>query len=259
MTTPAYLFTNDEERRIQAAEELLDGGTMRVLDGLGLAPGWRCLEVGAGGGSIARWLARRVSPSGEVVATDLNTHAFDGGTDPELVVRQHDIVQDPLEESAFDLVHARLVLEHLPERDAVLAKLVRALRPGGWLVLEDADEVAATPVSSLGAAEYQRVTAVRLHEFSGNGFDGTFGRRLPQLLRAQGLVGVANEGRLWIMEGGSASARWLQLSLRHLRTRLVGPGKLSEGEMDRMLSVLEDPAWAGLSLTIFAVWGQRPA
>ncbi|MGH2520148.1 MAG: SAM-dependent methyltransferase, partial [Chloroflexota bacterium] len=81
----------------------------------------------------------------------------------------------------------------------------------------------------------------------------------PQLLRAQGLVGVANEGRLWIMEGGSASARWLQLSLRHLRTRLVGPGKLSEGEMDRMLSVLEDPAWAGLSLTIFAVWGQRPA
>ncbi|HUZ76445.1 MAG TPA: methyltransferase [Chloroflexota bacterium] len=259
MTTPAYLFTDDEERRIQAAEELLDGGTIRVLAGLGLAPGWRCLEVGAGGGSIARWLAGRMNPSGEVVATDLNTQAFDSGAVPGLLARRHDIVRDPLEEDGFDLIHARLVLEHLPERDAVLVKLVRALRPGGWLVLEDADEVAATPVSSLGAADYERVTAVRLHEFTGRGFDGTFARRLPQLLRAQGLVGVGNEGRLWIMEGGSAGARWLLLSLRHLRSRLVGPGKLSEGEMERMLSLLEDPAWAGFSPTIVSAWGQRPA
>src|SRR5206468_1516768 len=126
-------------------------GTVRVLEGIGLQPDWRCLEVGAGGGSIARWLAERLD-GGSVVATDLNVRDLDPGPSGRVEVRQHDVVAEQLEEAAFDLIHARLLLEHLPQRAAVLDKLVLALRPGGWLVVEDVDYVSGIPVSDLGAS-----------------------------------------------------------------------------------------------------------
>jgi ubiquinone/menaquinone biosynthesis C-methylase UbiE len=85
---------------------------------------------------VARWLCEQAGPTGRVVATDLDTGILTSLGIPGLEVRQHDIVQDNLEEGAFDLVHSRLVLEHLPERDVALARMARALAPGGWLVVE---------------------------------------------------------------------------------------------------------------------------
>ena len=73
--------------------------------------------------------------SGRVVVTDLNTKHLAPLASSIIEVRQHNIVEDELEEQAFDLAFARLVLEHIPEREAVLDKLVRALKPGGWLLL----------------------------------------------------------------------------------------------------------------------------
>jgi SAM-dependent methyltransferase len=160
----SYLFTDDQRGRIKAAEDLLDAGTIQILERVGVPAGWRCLEVGAGGGSIARWLAERVAPTGRVVATDINTRDLDVGRHVELEVRQHDIVNDALEESSFDLVHARLVLEHLPQRDQVFLKLASALRPGGWLVIEDTDYVSGVPISEHGARDHEHTQSVRLQE-----------------------------------------------------------------------------------------------
>lgn len=257
MTATDYLFRADGRARLAAAEELLDEGTQHVLRRLGVAPGWTCLEVGAGGGSIAAWLAQVVGPTGRVVATDLDTRALHGLSSDTLEIKQHDIVRDPLEDSAFDLVHARLVLEHLVKRDEVLAKLVRALRPGGWLVVEDVDYGSAVPVSETGAALHAHTQAVRLEQFARRGVDHTLGRQLPARLRAVGLTDVGNEGRVWVMEGGSPGARWFKHSLDHLRGRLVGPGLLSDEEVDRMLAHFDDPTWSALSPIIFAAWGRR--
>ncbi len=253
----SYLFLDDQRARLQAAEDLLDEGTIRVLERVGTRPGWRCLEVGAGGGSVARWLAEHVRPHGHVVATDINLRDLNTDGIAGLEVRQHDIVKDSLEEASFDLIHARLVLEHLPERGTVLEKLARALHPGGWLVVEDVDYVSAMPISELGAQEHEHTQSVRLQAFSVSGVDHTLGRRLPAQLRALGLRDVGNEGRVWVMEGGSPGARWFRLSLAHLRPRLVGPGMLSDQEIDRMLELFEDPDWSAFSPVIMAVWGRR--
>jgi SAM-dependent methyltransferase len=251
-----YVFTDDPTERIRAAEELLDEGTARVLDRVGVGAGWKCLEVGAGGGSVARWMADRVGASGHVVATDLDTRGLSSES-PVLEIRQHDIVADPLESSQFDLIHARLVLEHLSAREQVLEKLVSALRPGGWLVVEDVDYVSGVPISDLGAAEHARTQAVRLETFGKSGVDHVLGRRLPTLLRSAGLVEVGNEGRAWVMEGGSPGARWFKLSMAHLRGRLVGPEGLSDAEVDRMLELFDDPDWSAFSPIVVAAWGQR--
>jgi SAM-dependent methyltransferase len=253
-----YVFSAAERNRISAVEDLLDDGTMRLIMRLGIGPGARCLEVGAGGGSIARWLAELAGAEGSVVATDVDIRLM-ASTEavPNIEIRRHDVVRDPLEERAFDFVHARLVLEHLPERDAVLEKLTRALRPGGWLLVEDTDYAGSVPVTDFGAAEHERVQSVRMSEFARMGIDHFFGRRLPGRLRALGLLEVGNEGRVWIQEGGSPAARWLGLSLAHLRGRLVGLDKLTDAELDRMIELCEDPNWAAFSPIIIGAWGRR--
>ena len=134
-----YAYDNalpQQLRRLRTLEELFDTGSIRVLEARGLQPSWRCLEVGAGGGSIARWLAERTA---FVLATDLDTTHVREVAGSNLEVREHDLLRDELPDEAFDLIHLRLVLAWLGDRPAALARLQAALRPGGWLVTEELD------------------------------------------------------------------------------------------------------------------------
>jgi SAM-dependent methyltransferase len=263
MAGSSYVFDNawrEGRARLDAVEEFLDPGSITLLERLGVGHGWTCLELGAGGGSIARWLSSRVGEAGRVVATDLDTrHLVDLAGLGNVEVRQHDIVAEPLDEAAFDLVHVRLVLEHLRERDGVLRKLVGALKPDGWLLIEAVDYVSAVSISERGAQEHARSQSVRLRTFEASGLDAFYGRRLPRALREAGLADVGNEGRVSVMEGGSPGARWFELSMRQVRARLVGDGKLSDAEVDRMLDLFRDPGWAAFSPVIMACWGRAKA
>ncbi|MGH3773082.1 MAG: class I SAM-dependent methyltransferase [Pseudonocardiaceae bacterium] len=98
---------------------------------IGITHGWSCLEVGAGIGSIARWLAQRVGRTGRVVATDLDTRFFEDAAGANLDVWRHDITRDSLPVTEFDLVHVRWLLDLLPDREASIEKLIAALKPGG--------------------------------------------------------------------------------------------------------------------------------
>ena len=259
-TSPdSYVFSAADHERIHAAELLLDDTTIQLLNRIGVAEGSRCLELGAGGGSIAAWLLTKVGMGGHVVATDIDIRALlELPSDQRLEVREHDVITDDLEQERFDIVHARLFLEHLPQRDLALEKMVTALRPGGWLVVESVDYGAAVPVSGLGATEHAYSQAVRLEEFERLGISHHLGRELPAMLRAKGLLEVGNEGRVWVMEGGSPGARWFKLSLAHLRPRLLGSGKLNDAEIDSMLELFDDPGWAAFTPVIMGAWGKKP-
>src|SRR5229473_152461 len=115
---------------------VLDAGTVRHLESLGVGTGWRCLEAGAGAGSIARWLCECVGRGGHVLATDLDTRFVEAALlhRPNGTVLRHDLLRDHLPEASFDLVHARLLLAGLAEPSHGLARLVAALKPGGWLL-----------------------------------------------------------------------------------------------------------------------------
>jgi ubiquinone/menaquinone biosynthesis C-methylase UbiE len=137
-----YAFSNTlgvQRQRLHALEAVLDPGTRRVLDQRGVGPGWRCLEVGAGAGSIASWLCKRVVPGGSVVATDLDITLLGELAHPNLEVRVHDVLNDELPQGEFDLVHLRLVLAWLAQPRQALRRLLAALKPGGWLVAEEMD------------------------------------------------------------------------------------------------------------------------
>jgi hypothetical protein len=146
----------------------------------------------------------------------------------------------------------------LAEPEAVLGKLARALRPGGWLVVEDHDYISAAPVSAHGAAQHRRTHTARMRMFADAGVDHFFGRKLPALLSELGLTDLGNDGRTWIFEGGSPAARWLRLSMQHLRPRLVANTELTDADIDEMLTLFDDPAWTALSPIFLAAWGRRP-
>src|SRR5437762_2556781 len=154
-----YLFTHEdkaERERLAAIEAAANPFTIECLEKIGVGEGWRCLEVGAGAGSIAEWLCRRVGPNGKVVATDLQTKFLETMEAPNLEIRRHDITTDELEAGAFDLVSARKVLEHLADPTAALRRMAAALRPGGWILVEDSDLASFLRVSFPQRERFER-------------------------------------------------------------------------------------------------------
>ena len=181
--------------------------------------------MGAGGGSIATWLCDRVGPTGHVVATDIDPRYLDAAGRPNLEVRRHDIASDPLPEAAFDLVHARLVLVHLPERENALLRIVRALKPGGWLLVEEFDSLSMRPDPAIDPDEVLLETYDALQRvMTARGVDLRYGQLLTGRFRAHGLVDVGAEGRLFMLQGGSPAPRSAPRTSSSYGTRWSSPG-----------------------------------
>lgn len=261
-----YLLDNswqEQRRRLAALEAWFDPGTIRHLEALGVASGWRCLEVGAGGGSVARWLVDRVGPQGHVLATDLDTRFLDALQSPHLEVRRHNVLSDPLPEGAFDLVHARFVVEHLADRMTALRNMARALKPGGWLLVEETDSASWVPDPTgdpEAAALFAKWTAAYARLFETTGATIYAGRRAYGELRALGLADVGAEGRVFMVQGGSEPAGevW-RLTAQQVSARIVAAGLLTADEMARVVALLGDPDFAWMEGLVMAAWGRKPA
>jgi ubiquinone/menaquinone biosynthesis C-methylase UbiE len=143
-----HLFDNAFERnetRSHSLSALYNARTIRCLKERGVEEGWSCLEVGGGGGSITSWLCAQVGVTGRVLATGIERRFLQALPFPNLEVWRHDISQEPLPTSEFDLVRARLVLIHPPERESALRRMVTALKLGGWIVIDESDELSLLP------------------------------------------------------------------------------------------------------------------
>jgi SAM-dependent methyltransferase len=254
--TGTYVYDQDwgqERQRLAGMEELWDPGTTELIESLGIAPGWRCLEVGAGSGSVAEWLAQQTGAQGEVLATDVNLRHLEDLDVPGLAVRQHDILTDPLPSQHFDLVHARLVVEHLGDR--ALERMLPSLRAGGWLVVESFDWVIPTMYPEDEPA--RRAIDTLLLLMSSAGFDPKYGRKLVHALESQGLQEVRAEGRVAVYRGGSAAAAFLALSLESQGGALLESG-LSGEDLHAALAAMRDPNMVFVSPPMIAAWGLKP-
>ena len=259
-----YLFDNEAEHasdRFSALESCYDPVSRSILNEVGVAPGWRCLEVGGGGGSLATWLGKRVGPDGEVTLTDIEPRWAAARQRPANVhLLRHDITRDPLPADGFDLVHARLVLAHLPERLRVLDRLVEALRPGGWLVLEEFD-TEWTPVltapDNASAALFERVYTALLGLLENAGAQLLWGRQTLGAMRCAGLeeVDATTYAEAW--HGGGAGINLHRANIEQMADRLQEAG-VEGGELDQFLALLKDPAFVVNSPTLISAWGRRP-
>jgi SAM-dependent methyltransferase len=257
-----YLFGHDweqERRRLDLLEQVYDGGTLAFLGRLPLPLGGHCLEVGGGAGSIALWLCDQVGPDGRVVATDLDTEFLETRAGKRCEVRRHDIVTDGLEEDAYDVIHSRLVLEHIPQRDDVLRRLVAALRPGGWLLLEDYDwaRPSAAP-GCVGGELLERAHDGFAELLAGAGYRPDYGLALSADMRSAGLVDVQAEGRVHLGVPGSPASEWWRLTLAKICPAVIERGHLTEAEVQELFDLFDHDGFLFRLPTLVAVWGRRP-
>jgi SAM-dependent methyltransferase len=254
-----------ERTRLSGMAALFDRVTLRHLEGVGVRPGWRCWEIGAGTGSVARHLAATVGSAGCVVATDLDVRFLDhlDGYGSVEVLR-HDVTDAPIEAEAFDLVHARAVLEHVPRRDDVVPRLVGALRPGGVLVLEDVvfgeamtDALAVVTRPNEHAGTMTRAARAVAGAFRTMGADPEYGLRLPAVLTAAGLRDVGAELTHRLVHGGGEEAAFFALTMRELGPRLVTAGLVTEEDAELAAALAEDPSSSWFSMGLVSAWGWR--
>jgi len=262
-----YLLDNQQSQaviRFGALGELFDPVTFRHVDRLGIGAGMRCWEVGAGGPSVPAGLARRVGPSGFVLATDIDPSwtapEEDAGAGTVEVLR-HDVAADPPPSGGFDLVHARLVLVHVADREEALRRMVQALRPGGWLLLEDADPGLQPLLCPDESGPEQRL-ANRLRSgfralMAERGADLAYGRTLPRVLRESGLEEVQADAYFPVT---SPACTVLEAAtVRQIRSRLVAAGLATEEEVDRHLASVETGRLDLATAPLVSAWGRRPS
>lgn len=220
----------EERTRLAGMESLWDPGTQALLDELGIGTGektWRCLELGAGGGSLVQWMAGR---GASVLAVDIDTRFVEPLAGDSIEVKRLDIRTDELPRGEFDLIHSRLVLEHLADRRQILDRLVAALRPGGWLVIEDYDWTAFGFEGT--DDQLERVTAAILGFMQRAGFEPHYGRRVVADLAAAGLRDVRGEGRARVIDSSTAGFDFFRLSFESLRGAVVDAGLISREDAD---------------------------
>ena len=242
--------------RLGSLAQCSDPLTRRRLAGIGIRPGWRCLDIGSGLGTIARWLCAKVGRSGRVVATDIDLRFLREIHAANFEARYHDIRTDGLPVAEFDLVCVRWLLHHLPEPERALAAIVKALRPGGWLLLEEPDFF---PLVAAGSQPYiDFMTALTTTVVAEAGGGCLWARCLPSLIARQGLVSIGADAELALVRGGSRWAAFYQLTARQMRDRMIASGALSAEGCDAGLALLDDPSfWAPASAEL-GVWGRAP-
>lgn len=252
---------DDELTRLRLIEQFNDPSTLRQLDAIGVADGWRCLEVGAGAGSVVRWLSQRVGPAGNVVAADIDLRFLGDISARNVEVRRCDITQDAIEPSSYDLVHARNVLMHLRDPVAVLRRLIAALKPGGWLMVEDVDNgtVEAADPAHPCAAAFDRCAQARIAFLLASGvMDLRFARTLPVHIEQLGLIDVGNEGVAQVGPGRSPMSQLMIHSFRPMDDAMVANGVIAQSDASNAQRALKDPSFFYRGGLIVAVWGRKP-
>lgn len=253
-----YLYPNEDAvalARLQALEQIEDDHTLEQLNAIGIGIGWRCLEIGAGAGSIAYWLAAQVGKEGSVIATDLQPHLLDSS---RCEVWRHDIARDALPPQSFDLVHLRHILIHVPQAEhvGILSKIWHSLTPGGVLLIEESDfttwqvnEGTPEPLRSYAEQGIETILGV----YDERGMDVQLGQRLASLAQGVGFQITRTTPRARSVAGASTEARFHQATFQQLVSSLAHRRPEVTATLGRFVECLEDPRLSYTTRTTVAV------
>jgi SAM-dependent methyltransferase len=244
-----------EYQRLDLMSKILDPWTRGYLQGVGVGPGWRCLELGSGNGSVAEWLCDTVGPSGSVTAVDVDTVLLDLVPAQNLTVERTDVRVARLPQNAFDLVTCRALLHQIADHaPAVLAQMAAAVKPGGWLVVQEPDfSLAPTTEPEVWAATWSAL----IRWGHAQGVDWLIGRRLPGMVSGLGLGRPQAKTDVQDIRGGDRGARYFQLFFAEVRNRVLDSGELDAATLDAASELLDDPDRWTQCWMMTAVWVRK--
>ncbi|MET0134909.1 MAG: methyltransferase domain-containing protein [Kibdelosporangium sp.] len=254
------LFAHDhhtEAVRLDALARMLDPVTRARLSAL-VRPGMRCVDIGAGLGRISAWLSEQVAP-GEVIALDRDVRLLGSlpAVYPTVEVIEADITEPGLEIGTFDLVHARLVLMHLRNREEVFRRLLELLAPGGWIVL--GESVKAAAMTSSPDSPYRRLMELHWATLERSiGSDPQWGLRYPDLFRQAGLTDIGVDMYHPAVTSTSPAGLFFQLNFRHLRDRILADGLVDEELFEAGSEAMLEPGFADVGMGVVTAWARKP-
>ncbi|MFI6287604.1 class I SAM-dependent methyltransferase [Streptomyces sp. NPDC051018] len=241
--------------RLRRLEDAWDPETISLLSDCKVQPDWRCLELGAGAGSMAYWLAG-TCPEGHTTAVDLDTRFLDQGAFRNLTISERDVLDCDFAPQSFDLLHARSLLVHLRRREEIYRRAAQWLAPGGWLVTEDPviidDRESPYP-------QFSKMTRAVSSLLGKHGADFGWPRSLPALALQNGLTDLSVSARtLQCGQGGTSDRHWTFM-INQMRAPLISEGLLTEEEWQAGIDCFNDPAFLDISLVMISVRARRPA
>ncbi|MEV7990909.1 methyltransferase domain-containing protein [Streptomyces sp. NPDC086077] len=244
-----------EGERIDFGALAYDDITTSRLRALGAGPGWHCLDVGAGTGTVSRRMLDELGVS-SVLAVDRDVRFVTEHPVPGLDVLEADLTAPDFAPGRFRLVHARFVLMHLPEYQRLIAALAELVEPGGVLVLSDAvdltsDRTPGTPYTAVMRAMWQGLWATV-------GTDVSWVPSYPHLLRGAGLMPVAAEIHVPPLLPGSPISRFWADTWERSRAAMFATGLVDDPDVDAAIRYLGSDECAALSAGMLTVWGRKP-
>jgi ubiquinone/menaquinone biosynthesis C-methylase UbiE len=262
------LGSNPAERaRLRRQSEELREHAITLLARVDVKQGWKALDLGCGPSGTLELLSERVGPPGQVTGLDVNpVHVAQA----RALVRERSLENVEIVEgnarstglpsASFDLVHARLVLVNIPDPADVVAEMTRLVRPGGWIVGEEADTDIHLCYPPHPA--WDRLVEIFRAAYQHDDADPRLGRRLPELLRQAGLVDVGVEARADVYPAGHPR-RTIRLDLvQSMRSKILERELIDERglhELDRAAREhLADPDTVVMPCVYFIAWGRKP-
>jgi SAM-dependent methyltransferase len=251
-----YIFERNQQEqellRLRLIEEALDPVTITHLQATGIREGWRCLEVGAGAGSIMKWMGSVVG-DGQVVAVDTNTNHIRHLASASYQFVEGDFLDVSLE-GQFDLAHCRYVLIHNRRSQDMLKKLCALVKLGGFLVLEEPDFTSAKLLNQAGDPSQKRVNTAICRMFEQMQLDSAFGLGLPRKIAGEGLRILRVDSRMHLNCGGDTMARMMGESTRTLRDKYIATGEADCADIEKYIeSANDDRFWTIYYSTVSVV------
>jgi trans-aconitate methyltransferase len=248
-----YWFENsleDEGDRLRLLEAIADPRSIELLNDLKVEPGWTCAELGAGAGSMVEWLSERVGASGRVIGIDRNTALLAHLSGRANVTVTESALEDlDLPPESLDLIHTRNVLMHIDAADAILVRLVEALRPGGVLLVEEADYF---PLAGMTSRALFEVTSALVAKW-------TWARTIPNTVARLPVHDINVTVDTSMLRGGSPEAAFWTHTLHSVRHRLTdaelaaaqGLTSVTAGTFEEAIALLADETfWTPLAAVV---------
>ena len=250
---------SDPTRLKSLLEGRLDAFAIELFDRIGLQSGWHCFELGAGAGSITRHLCDAVGTEGRVVAMDLAIEMLKGIGSPMLELREGDATTATLGNHEFDLVYTRWTLLHIREREAVLRKLIDAVKPGGWILCiephrvewDELDESVEDDMRQRHHAAQEWIAKDRAKR----GVHWYFGRSIYSRLLNAGFEDVSAEGRFEVVTGDSDRGMAYHATQAQFRRAKDMPQR----EIEQQIDYQRSPDFVRWGDPAVATWGRRPS
>jgi ubiquinone/menaquinone biosynthesis C-methylase UbiE len=267
MNNPDYVLSSGDagRERLRILARVMERGTRSLLDKASVGPGQTCLDVACGGGDVSLILADQVGPNGRVVGVDLdevkleiarNEAQYAGKS--HLSYQKANVFDLPFE-AAFDVVYSRFLLTHLADPAAALTSMLRTLKPGGVMILEDIDFSAHFCVPDCPAVW----TYVELYSRTtqSTGGDADIGPQLQLLLKAAGCVSI--DMYVYQPAGIEGEDKLIcPLTMESVGPRAIAAGMTTQEIVDSTVAELyaaaADPDMVVSAPRMFQSWGYRP-